>query len=447
MDRKDFLKNSALISIGGMLLPSFFLSGCKKDSLFEEVNYDGKVIIIGAGAAGLYAGYILKSKGIDFQILEASSQHGGRLGKLTGFSDYPLDTGAQWLHGQNSILGDLIKKSNTPISLDDSAEFWWFNNEIVETLPQDIDIFEVEGLPDISFWDYAQQQGFGEEYHNIVEAVAGDQGAAGRTLSAFYNNFDELNWSSGDFDYKFEGTYFDLIDSQIASQITDKISLNTVITDIDYSSNSIVITDSNLNTYTADKVIIAIPITMLKNNSINFTPALPAEKTEAFSKIGMDPGMKVFMKFSDKFYNENLAGGAVCAAYSDESVGKTGSDNVLLAFVMGDQAAALHALGSDTAIVNALLAELDTMYNGQASATYISSNVQNWTAHPYIQGAYSYGAIGQGEDSRRIAAQSVDNKLFFAGEAMNLNGHHQTVHGAVETGYREVINILEGVQE
>jgi hypothetical protein len=42
-----------------------------------------------------------------------------------------------------------------------------------------------------------------------------------------------------------------------------------------------------------------------------------------------------------------------------------------------------------------------------------------------------------------VASEPIDNKLFFAGEAMNLNGHHQTVFGAVETGYREVINILK----
>ena len=47
--------------------------------------------------------------------------------------------------------------------------------------------------------------------------------------------------------------------------------------------------------------------------------------------------------------------------------------------------------------------------------------------------------------ARKLAAQSVDSKLFFAGEALNTNGHFQTVHGAVETGYREVVNILNSI--
>jgi len=103
-------------------------------------------------------------------------------------------------------------------------------------------------------------------------------------------------------------------------------------------------------------------------------------------------------------------------------------------------------LGSDSAITNALLQELDTMYNGQATASFVASHVQNWTTNPYVRGAYSYSTVGIG-DARKVASESVDKKLYFAGEAMNVNGHHQTVHGAIETGYREVINLITDVRK
>ena len=77
MDRRYFLKQSALFSIGGLLIPSAIVGACRKEILLEDINYDGKVIIIGAGAAGLYAAYLLKSKGIKFQLLEASANYGG----------------------------------------------------------------------------------------------------------------------------------------------------------------------------------------------------------------------------------------------------------------------------------------------------------------------------------------------------------------------------------
>jgi len=446
MNRRHFIKQSTLLSIGGLLIPSTFFSACRKETLFEDINYDGKVLIIGAGAAGLYAGYILKSKGIDFQILEASPIYGGRLGKLTNFANFPIDLGAQWLHGKNSILADLIEKSTTKISLDNSEVKYWFNNQLTSTLPQSVEIFEGDGLPDISYKDYAIQKGLGNEYKFIVENIAGDQGAAASRLSVLYNNIEEENWNSGDDDFKFQETYFDLIDKQIASQVKDKIIQNIIVSKIDYSETNIVVTDSNNNTYTADKLIITVPITVLKTNDIQFIPALPSDKTVAFSKIGMDAGMKVFMKFSNKFFDQNIIGGNICAAYADDSVGKAVDDNVLLAFVMGEQAEYLTSLGTDTEITTALLQELDTMYNGQATTSFIASHVQNWTTNPFIKGAYSYSTVGIG-NARQIAAQSVNDKLFFAGEAMNVNGHHQTVQGAIETGYREVINVLNSIKK
>lgn len=54
MNRRHFIKQSTFLSIGGLLIPSTLLSACRKETLFEDINYDGKVLIIGAGAAGLY---------------------------------------------------------------------------------------------------------------------------------------------------------------------------------------------------------------------------------------------------------------------------------------------------------------------------------------------------------------------------------------------------------
>jgi len=442
MNRRTFLKHSTFISLGGLLIPSALVESCRKETLFEDLSFNGKVIIVGAGAAGLYAGYILKSKGIDFTILEASAVHGGRMGKLTGFADYSIDTGAQWMHGRNSILSDLVKAKNIKNTLDESELSYYFNGQISDTLPKDPFIFEEDNLPDVSFKDYAHQQGFGSEYDWIIEAIAGDQGASASTLSAYWNSKDEENWVSGSEDFKFAATYFDVIDQYIAQEVVDHIQYNSPIASIDYSAAQVLLKDTANNTYVADKVIITVPISILKLNEISFIPALPAEKTNAFSKFGMGPGMKVFLKFSSKFYEANLYGGAVCGAYVDDTVGKTTSDHVLLAFVMGDQAANLHALGSDAAITNALLQELDTIYNGQASTYFIASSVHDYTAKPFIKGAYGYSTIGMG-DARKIAAQHIDQKLFFAGEAMNINGHHQTVHGAVESGYQAVIDLLK----
>ncbi|MFT4660637.1 MAG: monoamine oxidase [Patiriisocius sp.] len=448
MKRRKFILDSAGVSLGIFLSPSMLLSSCGNRELFEESNFKGTVLIIGAGAAGLYAGYILKSRGIDFKIIEASNKIGGRIGKLSSFSDLPLDTGAQWLHGKNSIVGELIQKTKTKISKDNSDVVFWYQNKLVDSLPQDVESLfqEGDGLPDVSFKDYATQNGFGTKYDFIVEGIAGDQGADANLLSVAENFREEKHWTSGEHDYKFHKTYSDLFTDHIVPEVVENVILNAPISKIDYSANQISASDNQGNTYRGNKVIITVPITILQDGDIEFIPPLHPSKKQAFDKIGMGAGMKVFLKFSESFYDENIIGGEVCAAYTDEKEGKDGNDNILLAFVMGHQAENLTALGSDEAIAQALLAELDEMYKGQASQFFLDAHVEDWTSKPFVRGAYSYSTIGIG-NSRSISAQTVSNKLFFAGEAMNLNGHHQTVHGAVETAYREVSNILKSVSE
>ncbi len=439
MNRDEFLKISSLSALGILLAPS--IVSCTKNNLFDNPNYNGKVLIIGAGAAGLYAGYYLKSLGIDFEILEARNKYGGRMGKVESFADYPIDKGAQWLHGNNNILADLIKKTKTKITLDDTELMYWFQNQRVSSLPKDINIFDAENLPDISFEDYAIQQGLGEEYKYIIEALAGDQGADASLLSTYWNHKDEENWISGDDDFKFENTYFDFIEKQFALPILTQIHLSSPVKSIDYSAEKLTVTTVNGTQFQADKVIITVPITQLKANAIEFIPSLPEIKTQAFQKFGMGPGMKVFLKFNQKFYDDNLLGGKFCAAYASDTVGKNTQENVLLAFIMGEQAAYLSGLNNDQAIIQCLLTELDEIYNQQATNNFVQGIVFDWTKEPYIEGAYGYSTINMG-DARHQAALPVDNKLFFAGEAMNVNGHHQTVHGAVESAYKAVNDLI-----
>lgn len=336
----------------------------------------------------------------------------------------------------------MVKQTKTRITKDKGKGRYWFRNELVKSPPIDIwEEFEAAGLPDISFQAFATQQGWGADYQYIVEAVAGDYGAAGQHLSAYWKVKEEEEWSAGGKDYKFARTYFDLINEQIAQPILDRIQLNTPVSHIDYWGDKVDVKDVNGQRYQADKVILSVPITILKEGDITFHPALSPEKTNAFQQIGMDPGMKVFLKFSERFYHPNIIGGKICGAYADEQTGKEGTDHVLMAFVMGDQAQSLNELGSDQAMVEALLDELNEMYAGQASASFLDARVVNWTTESFIRGAYSYSRVGIG-NARKIAAASVAQKIFFAGEAMNLNGHHQTVHGAAETGILAVEELV-----
>lgn len=57
-----------------------------------------------------------------------------------------------------------------------------------------------------------------------------------------------------------------------------------------------------------------------------------------------------------------------------------------------------------------------------------------WRTDPFARGSYSCALPGHADDRARLAA-SVDNRLFFAGEACSPD-FFSTAHGACETGLR-----------
>ena len=67
--------------------------------------------------------------------------------------------------------------------------------------------------------------------------------------------------------------------------------------------------------------------------------------------------------------------------------------------------------------------------------------ITRWRADPWARGAYSYLAPGTSSTTRRTLAQPVDARLFFAGEATDLD-HPATVHGALASGRRAAAEVL-----
>ena len=103
MNRRQFIRRSSLSLAGIYFLPSL-LTSCKKEEYLEDSTFEGSVAIIGAGAAGLYAAHLLSKRGIPVKVFEASDRIGGRIKPLTGFASFPIELGAEEIHGDNSVL-------------------------------------------------------------------------------------------------------------------------------------------------------------------------------------------------------------------------------------------------------------------------------------------------------------------------------------------------------
>lgn len=384
MIRRDFLQTSLKASLGLMAIPN--TASAFVNQQFSNIHlpqYQGNIIIVGAGAAGLMAGYLLQKNGIQFQIMEASEVFGGRVKKLADFADFPIDAGAEWIHTSPKILRKLLGKpiQNVPV-------------ETIEYNPQKISITQDRKLEKANY------------------------------LRNYYS------------EYKFKSTtWFDYFNEYIVPNIKDKIRLNTPIKSINYQSSKVKLTDIKGKAYTCDKVLVTVPISILQKDLIEFTPPLPAQKLAALKKVEMPPGLKVFIEFSEKFYPDVIVGDMEAMreqdyykTFYDAAFKKDSKKNILGLLATGIPALQYAHLNDDK-IIQEVLKELDNYFEGKASKTYQKHFIQDWTKHPFIQGSYSH--FGRG--SRRIIkilAKPINNQVFFAGEAMNTHREYATVHGA-----------------
>lgn len=119
MTRKEFVKMCGILGIGIPLQSS--LVACGEDEA-PRPKFEGKVVIIGAGAGGLSAGYLLQQQGIEFEILEASSSYGGRMRINTDFADFPIPLGAEWLEADPAVFQQIVNDAEVQVTIETVAD-------------------------------------------------------------------------------------------------------------------------------------------------------------------------------------------------------------------------------------------------------------------------------------------------------------------------------------
>ncbi|MFM9985752.1 MAG: flavin monoamine oxidase family protein, partial [Flavobacteriales bacterium] len=303
----------------------------------------------------------------------------------------------------------------------------------------------IDSLPDYAGNDITAASwgvGINNNVIHIFNALIGNENGTSIDQIGMYGLLQQYQrWTAGEENKWLANTDMLSLFEKAFEPIIGKTVLNEPVTSIDYTGSGVTILTSNGAEYAAEKVIVTIPLNMLKLPSITFNPPLSNERITALNKIGMDRGMKIILKFDERVWPENtgsLFGDGLVPEFWATGVGR-GTDNIITAFVTGPNVATLQALGEN--LIPTVLAELDTLI-GDASLHYVDHHVQNWSAQPYVRGAYSFGLPGMG-NAREVIAQPINNKVFFAGEATHNGGHHATVHGAMETGLRAVNEILE----
>lgn len=473
MKRRKFLQQIGYSVPAALVLPAM-LSSCRDkgepnpDGIESVKKYkDYTVVVVGAGASGLYAGWYLQERGFNVKVLEASDRVGGRVRSLSGFADFDIELGAEMIHGNNSewyrIATEQVKAKLNDAPKED---YYFFKlntgdlNEpalkaesLAEQYPdfnktiQFVDDASNYSGPDVSVENAFSTSGISWQMFGVANGLLGnDFGTSNDRLSIKGVAEESALWSSGDENYELKDqTLLSVLETKLAA-ILPMVQKNTQVKKIDYSGDKIVITDQLNKTYQADRVIITVPLTVLKDGDISFTPSLPSTKVEAYSNIGMGGGVKAIFKFSSAFW-EGLSSsklGSVIGYNELPELWATaygrGTTPILTAFVMGFHGEQLSSMSTDSA-KGFLLGHMDNIFgNNIASQSLLQDgfHLMDWGKMPYIKGTYSYPKVGGGLIFRKELAADVDGKLFFAGEATHFEGHSGTVHGAIETGIRAI---------
>lgn len=365
------------------------LSGLAAQSKSDPNILD--VAVVGAGAAGLTAGFLLNRAGSSFRIFEAAGIHCGRALKDTSLADFPLDLGGEWVHTSANVLNRLSGTKHA-------------SKRAVEWRPLTSDVWDNGRLHRLN--QYARQW-------------RGEQRFAKTTWFDFFNDF-------------------------MARPIADRISLNTPVRKIDYSGDPVALTLRNGRVIRAKDVIVTVPLNVLKDGDIQFVPALPASKRRVFSRAVMPDGFKLFFRFSKRFYpdmvlfNHGYETPEAEIMFYNAALDKPTRQNILGLFGHGQVATPYTKLG-EKQLVQKALGVLDRLYKGEASRSYQAHVLKNWSKSPYHRGTYSFFKHA----TPATLGASINGKIHFAGEAYNRrsDGEWGYMHVAARSAYDALAEI------
>ncbi|HJT35042.1 MAG TPA: FAD-dependent oxidoreductase [Pirellulales bacterium] len=423
-----------------------------------------KIVVVGAGIAGLAAARELASLGYQVTVLEGRQRIGGRIWTDRSLST-PVELGAGSIEIQRrnpltplarqwKIAGEPLRYES--VKLYDCAGARWRDDDVEEIA----DRFETvvnrerqrakaamasQSAGPLSVQDVVANRGLAgspdtalgraQQWTGAVQVC--EYGAELRDLSlACFDDDYEADWD----DLLVVGG-FDRLIERLAAGLD--IRLGHEVVRIEHDSDGVRV-ESSLGTFSADRVLITLPLGVLKAGLVTFAPALPQGKMAAIERLEMGLLNKVVLQYDERFWPAE----ADVLGFASRTPGlfpqfinlfaATGAP-ILVATIAGDYARALETLTDEQIVARAQHA-LRSMFATKTVPEPAVFRVTRWASDRWAQGSYSYVPVrGSGADYD-ILGEPVGDRMFFAGEATNRE-YSATAHGAYLSGLREAARI------
>lgn len=417
------------------------------------------VLVLGAGISGLSAARRLKERGFrNVIVLEARERIGGRI-----FTDrstaVPFDMGAAWVHYADDPTNPLLAMVKA-VGLAPRATDWdalAAYDEASGRIPKttlDAAKASIEG----AMKEAARRVKALGDPHVPLEPILAPLlaerfvGEAPQRLMAFLRAYyieneyaadlDELgayelalveSTKTKERDYLVGG--YDKLLASLAQGLD--IRLGAVVSRVKHDARGVTV-ETSKGTFTARKVVVTLPVGVLRAGAIAFDPPLPEKKQAALADIGVGDFEKVVMLWDDAFWPKTPHALGFASAEPGASglwlnVEAVAGAPALVAMATGRAARAASALSDDDVAARAV-AQVRAMFGADAPSPRAVLRTR-WHDDPFARGAYSFpGPRDLGAAIDALAAP-VAGRLFFAGEATD-RAWYSFAHGAYLSGIR-----------
>ncbi|XP_078481098.1 lysine-specific histone demethylase 2 [Ciona intestinalis] len=484
----QFATRKGLINTGALQLPRSV--GNLKEGTLPKVYSNQKVVVIGAGPAGIAAARQLHNFGCEVVCLEARLRLGGRVDDDWSLDGVCVGRGAQIINGcVNNPLALVSQQLDLKMhrllprcDLYDAHKVATKSRALVKPVSVHCDKrmdFHFNALLDIIVeWRQAQQDNaadcsLGEKIQEAHQEWIKQSGLNFTELEERLLNFhignlefacgasldkvSAFHWDQNEVFAQFSGDHT-FVQYGFGTQLSAiayglDIRFEQPVTDIIYNNSmSKVEIKTKSETYEADRVLITVPLAVLRSGSIQFEPPLPPAKVASMNRLGCGCIEKIGILFPKRFWDSKMDG-ANYFGYVPLSADEKGfftvfydvpypqgeDSKVLMSVISGDCVDAAKKM-KDKEILDIALSVLRNVFSEKEVPEPSSYFVTRWNEDPYSQMAYSFVKKGgSGEDYDEIA-KSVAGRLFFAGEGTNRH-FPQTVTGAYLSGLREASKI------
>lgn len=424
-----------------------------------------RVVVVGAGMAGLVAARLLKDSGFTVTVLEARPRTGGRVWTDDRLGA-PLDLGGSWIHGLEGNpltlwcekLGiDLVESQGERLLIDKRATAptregqrrrailgraafraaieWasWKSKAMARSWgPRSISVkqaveplLHARWLPEIDRLVVA----------TFVEMSEGVQSAPWDAVSA-----EEWFPTEGlDRNAQPRGGFKPLLGD--AAHGLD-IRHGAAVERIGWSDHGVTAVLQGGEQVVADRAVITVPIGLLRAGLPALDPLPPEAQRLALGRLGYGAGIlgKIYLRFPRRFWPEQPKWfGRLPDAPDRRGTFNTWVSHemetglpILLSFANGRTAIHLDREGSDDEVKALAMASLRDMFGNDIPEPE-AMVYPRWLSDPWSRGGYSYPGVGSDPDDGRAYARPLGNRVFFAGEATE-PVEYGTVHAALWSG-------------